>query len=129
MPFRDVALGDTLVSTVRTRDPQEPPIGGIEGRVTVPAGKVLVTYAFNDFWKLSGRFEYVDSSGPLNILYGANSNAFSFTLTPTWQYKRFFIRPELSYVTAGSTTPGAALGQFGNNTDQFRGLVETGILF
>jgi len=93
------------------------------------SGAVLVTYAFNDFWKLSGRFEYVTSSGSTNILYGAGSNAFSFTLTPTWQYKRFFIRPEVSYVSAGSTTPGAALGQFGNDTDQFRGLIETGILF
>ena len=29
----------------------------------------------------------------------------------------------------GSTTAGDELGQFGNNSDQFRGLVETGILF
>ncbi|HEX4026529.1 MAG TPA: outer membrane beta-barrel protein [Rhizomicrobium sp.] len=93
------------------------------------SGAVLVTYAFNDFWKLSGRFEYVGSSGPANILYGAGSNAFSFTITPTWQYKRFFVRPELSYISASSTTAGAALGQFGNDTDQFRGLIETGILF
>ena len=93
------------------------------------SGAILVTYAFNDFWKLSGRFEYVDTSGPANILYGVGSNAFSFTITPTWQYKRFFVRPELSYVSAGSTTPGAALGQFGNDTDQFRGLLEAGVLF
>jgi len=93
------------------------------------SGAVLVTYAFNDFWKLSGRFEYVGSSGPANILYGPGSNAVSFTLTPTWQFKRFFVRPEVSYISAGSTAPNAALGQFGNNTDQFRGLVETGILF
>ena len=93
------------------------------------SGAVLVTYAFNDFWKLSGRFEYVGSSGPANILYGAGSNAFSFTITPTWQYKRFFVRPELSYISASSTTAGSALGQFGNDTDQFRGLIETGILF
>jgi hypothetical protein len=93
------------------------------------SGAVLVTYAFHDFWKLSGRFEYVGSSGPTNILYGPGSNAVSFTLTPTWQFKRFFVRPEVSYISAGSTAPTAALGQFGNNTDQFRGLVETGILF
>jgi hypothetical protein len=93
------------------------------------SGAILVTYAFNDFWKLSGRVEYVDTSGPANILYGAGSNGFSFTITPTGQYKRLFVRPEISYVTAGSTTPGAALGQFGTDTDQFRGLVEAGILF
>jgi hypothetical protein len=95
------------------------------------SGAVLVTYAFNDFWKLSGRFEYVGSSGPANILYGAGSNAFSFTITPTWQYKRFFIRPELSYVSASSvnTKAGLGLGQFGTDTDQFRGLLEAGVLF
>jgi Putative beta-barrel porin-2, OmpL-like. bbp2 len=96
-------------------------------------GAVLVTYAFNDFWKLSGRFEYVGSSGnsPISngFFYGPGSNAFSFTITPTWQYKRFFVRPELSYVAASSTTPGAALGPLGTDTDQFRGLIETGILF
>lgn len=93
------------------------------------SGALLVTYALNDFWKLSGRAEYVSTSGPANILYGTGSNAFSFTITPTWQYKRFFIRPEISYVTAGSATAGAALGPLGNDTDQFRGLIETGILF
>jgi hypothetical protein len=93
------------------------------------SGALLVTYALNDFWKLSGRVEYVSTSGSANILYGSGSNAFSFTITPTWQYKRFFIRPEISYVTAGSTTAGSALGPLGNDTDQFRGLIETGILF
>ncbi len=97
-------------------------------------GAVLVTYAFNDTWKLSGRFEYVGSGGTNSAVsngffYGPGSNAFSFTLTPTWQYKRFFVRPEISYVSASSTTPGAALGQFGTDTDQFRGLIETGVLF
>jgi len=103
-------------------------------------GALLVTYAFNDFWKLSGRVEYVGSSGAQNALvgpssngffYGAGSNAFTFTITPTWQYKRFFVRPELSYVSASSvnTKAGLGLGQFGTDTDQFRGLIETGILF
>ncbi|MBV8590836.1 MAG: outer membrane beta-barrel protein [Acetobacteraceae bacterium] len=95
------------------------------------SGALLVSYAFNDFWKLAGRVEYVDTTGKTNILYGAGSNAFSFTITPTWQYKRFFIRPELSYVAAGSTNSKLApiFGPSGTATDQFRGLVETGILF
>lgn len=93
------------------------------------SGAMLISYAFNDHWKLAGRFEYVGSSGPLNILFGPGSNAFSLTATPTWQYKRFFIRPELSYISASSTTHGAALGSLGDNTDQFRGLIESGTLF
>ena len=94
------------------------------------SGAVLVTYAFNDFWKLSGRFEYVGSSGPANILYGAGQQCLLL---------HDHARPGS---TSGSSSarncpmsppaarrPGAALGQFGNDTDQFRGLIETGILF
>jgi hypothetical protein len=93
------------------------------------SGAILASYALNDFWHLAGRFEYVSTSGPTNVLYGVGSNAFTFTVTPTWQYKALFVRPELSYVSAGSTTAGSALGPVGNNTDQFRGVLEAGILF
>ena len=66
------------------------------------SGALLVSYALNDNWKLPFRFEYVSTSGAYNFLYGVGSNAFSFTFTPTYQYKVFFIRPEISYVSAGS---------------------------
>jgi hypothetical protein len=93
------------------------------------SGAILASYAFSDDWKLAGRFEYISTSGPTNLLYGAGSNAFTFTLTPTWQYKMLFIRPEISYVSGSSVAPGSGLGPLGTNTDQFRGVLETGILF
>ena len=98
-------------------------------RAQSTSGAVLVSYAFDDFWKLAGRFEYVSTSGPANILYGPKSDAFSITVTPTWQYKRLFVRPEVSYASADSTTVGDVFGATGKSTDQFRGLIETGILF
>lgn len=99
------------------------------GHTSSTAGAILASYAINDYWKLAGRFEYVGTSGPVNILYGPGSNAFSFTVTPTWQYKLFFIRPEVSYVSASSVTSGSGIGPSGKDTDQFRALLETGILF
>ena len=53
----------------------------------------------------------------------------SFTITPTWQYKVLFVRPEFSYVSATSVARGAGLGPLGNDTNQFRGVLEAGILF
>jgi hypothetical protein len=104
--------------------PKGSPFGG-----SSTSGALLVSYAFDDFWKLAGRFEYVSTSGLGNLLYGPKSDAFSITATPTWQYKRLFVRPELSYVSADSTTVGDVFGTTGKATDQFRFLIETGILF
>jgi Putative beta-barrel porin-2, OmpL-like. bbp2 len=64
-----------------------------------------------------------------NLLYGPGTKAFSFTLTPTYRYKRFFARIELSYLKAFDTTPGDALGPTLASTSQAHGLVETGVLF
>ena len=95
---------------------------------------LLVNYAFNSNFNLSGRAEYIDSNGsPANgapsLLYGPGSNACSFTLTPAYQYKVFFVRGDLSYVGTGHTTPGFALGQHFTNTNQTRALLEAGVLF
>lgn len=85
-------------------------------------------------FKLAGRLEYISSTGSLaggapNLLYGPGSTAWSLTLTPTYQYKNFFVRGELSYVGASDITPGAAFGSDGNKDSQVRGLIELGLLF
>jgi hypothetical protein len=94
---------------------------------------LLASYAFDDNWKLSGRVEYIADSGKAagapNLLYGKGSDAWSFTLTPTYQWKVWFIRPEVSYISAGSTTPGSALGPLATSTSQTRFMLETGVLF
>ena len=113
--------------------PKDLHIGIAHEASTFGAG-VLANYAFDQNWSLAGRVEYITSSGSLasgssNLLYGPGSNAWSFTLTPTWQHGIFFARGEVSYLTAGSTTPGFALGVHFNDNNQTRGLVEAGVLF
>jgi hypothetical protein len=62
-------------------------------------------------------------------MYGPGSTAWSFTLTPTYQYKKIFTRTDISYVGAGNITPGLAFGTFGTKPSQTRGMVELGFLF
>ncbi|HEY1797847.1 MAG TPA: outer membrane beta-barrel protein [Stellaceae bacterium] len=95
---------------------------------------VLANYSINDNWNLAGRAEYISSSGSVangaaNLLYGPGSDAWSLTLTPTWQQGIFFARAEGSIVEASSTTPGFAFGKSGNQKTQGRLMLEGGILF
>jgi hypothetical protein len=103
---------------------------------SVVAGALLATYSFDDNWKLSGRVEYESESGtpglfttPDIIGYGPGSNALSLTITPTYQWKQFFARVDASYVTLGSASAGLGFGPVGVNKDQFRGVIEAGVLF
>ena len=99
---------------------------------------VLVNYAFDSKSSLSGvslpfRIEYTASHGTEanapNLFYGPGSKAWSFTFTPTYQYKQYFVRAEASYVKASKITDGDAYGEFGTRTSQVRGLIETGVAF
>jgi len=94
----------------------------------------LASYSINDNWSLAGRAEYISSSGSVangaaNLLYGPGSDAWSLTLTPTWQQGIFFARGEASIVEASSTTPGFAFGKSGNQKTQGRLMLEGGVLF
>ena len=121
-----------------TRVPAGSSIGALTSASTAGGG-MLLNYSFDDGSPLAGvslpvRLEYISSTGSLangtpNLLYGPGSNAWSITVTPTYQYKIFFVRLEFSHVGAYGTTPGLAFGPGGTNTTQTRGLVETGILF
>jgi hypothetical protein len=100
---------------------------------------LLVNYAFDADSPLGGfslpaRVEYITTSGSLsggapNLLYGPGSDAWSFTITPTFQKDLFFARAELSFVSASSTTRGDALGPAFNSTSQTRIMLETGFAF
>ena len=102
-------------------------------------GAILANYSFAEDSPLSGfslpiRFEYIGSTGTLangapNLLYGPGSNAWSITLTPTYQYKVFFARAEVSHVGTSSTTSGLVFGPTGTNTTQTRFMFEAGVLF
>lgn len=89
-------------------------------------------------WRVPGfslpvRLEYISSTGSAaegapNLLYGPGSKAWSITVTPTYQYRVFFVRTELSFVQTWKATPGLAFGPSGNDRSQVRGLIEVGML-
>ena len=121
-----------------THVPANSTIGAFTAASTY-GGAILANYSFAEDSPLSGfslpiRFEYIGSTGTLangapNLLYGPGSNAWSITLTPTYQYKVFFARAEVSHVGTSSTTSGLVFGPTGTNTTQTRFMFEAGVLF
>lgn len=107
---------------------------GIADDASTYGAAVLAKYAIDEHFSVSGRAEYIDSTGSVaggspNLLYGVGSNALSFTVTPTYQQNKFFGRVEASYVHARDTQAGSAFGGAGNDASQARVLLEAGILF
>ncbi|MGD0192257.1 MAG: outer membrane beta-barrel protein [Rhizomicrobium sp.] len=101
---------------------------GVDNSGETWSGAVLAIYNINPQWNLAGRAEYIDTSGGVNLLEGPGSDAWSLTITPTYQNRVFFVRGEASYVAADHTTTGDTTFA-GNKTGQFRALVETGVNF
>lgn len=109
--------------------PKEPSLG-LPGSASTFGGAVLAKYSFTPMFSLAGRVEYIGSSGSeVSLLYGPKSSAWSFTLTPTFQYKTLFVRGEFSYTGLDSFTKGSGFGASGNKDSQTRAMIETGILF
>ena len=97
-------------------------------------GALLVNYNFKRSISLAARAEYVSSTGSaatqtVNVLYGPGSNAWSATVTPTFQDHAFFARADFSVVRANGITPGDGFGPGGLNRTQLRGLIELGFMF
>ena len=117
----------------------------VSGNTVVGYGKeeswgaaLLVNYAFDAKSALAGvsipfRVEYMSTQGTEvnapNVLYGPGSNAWSFTVTPTYLFKQYFIRAEASYVTASKVITPDGYGFSGDKNSQVRGIIETGVLF
>jgi len=107
---------------------------GIPVSGSTNGGALLLNYNFKHGISLAIGPEYITSNGSptsgLNLLgYGNGSNAFAFTVTPTYQKSGFFLRGDLSVVDARNVTTGLAFGPAGLNTKQARGVIETGFLF
>ena len=116
-----------------TRVPTDTRIG--VARTTATAGAaILGNYTFSKTLSLSGRVEFIGGTGSsrngaVNLIYGPGSDAWSVTMTPTYQTKNFFARAELSATQAVNYTSGDALGSAGDNSSQVRGVIETGFMF
>jgi hypothetical protein len=113
--------------------PHHPDLGVYKTTSTL-GGAILASYALTDNFFIAGRVEGIGSTGSAsdgaaNLLYGPGSDAWSITLTPTYQYRNFFVRGEASYVQAEGYTPGDVFGNMNRNPAQVRGVLETGILF
>jgi hypothetical protein len=94
---------------------------------------VLGNYDLGGGFNLGGRLEYISSTGRVatapNLLYGPGSGAFSFTLTPCFQWSYFFARADFSWVKANNVVTGFGLGPNADGRSQTRVVVETGIIF
>jgi hypothetical protein len=116
-----------------TNVPTIPKVGIFAGAHTA-GGALLATYNFKHGISLAVRPEYITTSGSaasgtINLLYGPGSNAFGFTITPTYVKGGFFARGEFAIVHAGSITAGDAFGPLGTNANQPRGAIEMGFMF
>jgi hypothetical protein len=102
--------------------PKYVPVGQLSDQ-QITSGALLVNYAFDSKSPFSGvslpfRGEYVSSTGFQKY------NAYSITFTPTYQYKIYFIRGEVSYTDANI----GLFGSTGTAKSQTRGLIETGVI-
>ena len=115
--------------------PRQPTLGlrhGFSNR----GGAILARYRFGQGFSLAARVEYLAIGGRPGFGESAaaegvtsfpeDSHAWSFTLTPTYRQGGFFLRGELSDVTA--TTPSGP-GSGGPGSPQLRSLIEGGVLF
>ena len=98
---------------------------GIQGFDTYGVG-LLGNYVFDSKSTLAGvslpvRFEYQHAS---NASFDPK-DVYTITFTPTYQYKVFFVRGEVSYVSSSTAIFGS---NFADKT-QTRGMVETGVVF
>jgi hypothetical protein len=96
---------------------------------------LIANYAVNDTVNIGARAEWIGSSGnatdgSANLLgYGAGSDAWSLTITPTYQKGGFFARAEASYVKINSFAAGSGFNSTGTSDNQERLMLETGFLF
>jgi hypothetical protein len=105
-------------------------IPGISQQGDTVGAAVLAKYQINPEWSVAGRAEYITSWGPANLLgYGVDSDAWSLTITPTWQKGILFVRGEFSYTGIGGAAPGLGFGGQGLSDSQVRGLLEAGVAF
>lgn len=116
---------------------------GLTQRAESIGGALLVNRAFKQGFSIAARGEYEKTWGhhdqypggsfvpatPNLFGYGARASAWSVTVTPAVQKGPLFLRADVSYTGIGSIDPGLGFGANGDKRDQFRGVIEAGVLF
>ena len=91
----------------------------------------LLKYTLTPEWNVGARAEYVKQTGKSGdvlapvLLYGPGSDAWSLTITPTYQKGIFYIRADGAYVHASAPV----FGSLFTDHNQFRFTGEAGVLF
>lgn len=80
------------------------------------------------------RIQYIEATGiqgsnTPNLLYSRGSSAFTFIITPTLQYQKYFARVELSMIKLYDFAVQRGFGVDQQNQSELRELFELGILF
>lgn len=119
----------TISPTLQFTHVPKAPSVGLKNSASTYGIALATKFAFNTYWSIGSRAEYIDTTGGTNVAYGPGSSAWSLTLTPTYQRGIFFVRAEASLVVANKTTAGLAFGRDGTNHSQRRCLIEAGVLF
>jgi hypothetical protein len=106
--------------------------GNLSRSLDTFGGGVYGIYTMDGGYSVAGRVEYIKANGSAtdaaSLLYGGDSSAWSFTITPTYQNKFFFARAELSYVKANSGTAGFMFGPTFSSDSMTRVMLETGVI-
>jgi hypothetical protein len=108
---------------------------GILKSTSATGGAINVSYAFKSGFSIPVRWEYLSTSGTVadgsaNLLgAGQGSSGTTITATPTYQKGGMFLRGDLAWVDALSSTKGSVFGPKGTDTNQFRGVLEFGFIF
>lgn len=123
--------------------PQNTSIGITQSSQTY-GGALLMNYKFNlngdallaGYQKVSLplRIEYLQSSGTPgsnapNSSYGPGSSAWTATFTPTIQYQKYFARIEVSLIRIYQYSSGFGFGANQQNSSQYRGILELGMMY
>ena len=105
---------------------------GLDKSTSNFAGAVFADYAFaNTPYSLGGWLSYEDSIGNYSWYAGPKSEAVSFAVSPTWQYKDLFARLNggAAYLLNNKQFSTASYGDHGTDKVQFTGTLEAGLLF
>jgi hypothetical protein len=116
---------------------------GITSEYKTYGGAILANYRFSEMEllglkrakiSLPFRLEFIQEKGGTtnsvnSMLYGPDSAAFSFTVTPTIQVDQFFTRVEGSLVQINHPEPGLGFGANDSKRAQVRIMLEAGVLY